>query len=68
MLSSHLSWQGRPSQPNPRQSNPVTMTLRLQSGGPAYDMAGAGITATTDNNGMFDVSVGTLPPASIIGA
>ena len=36
------------------------MTLRLQSGGPAYEWPGPGITATTDSSGVFTVPVGSL--------
>ncbi|MFL5732727.1 MAG: dockerin type I domain-containing protein [Chloroflexia bacterium] len=60
VLVSHLNWEGRPSQPSPRQSSPVTMTLRLASGGPAYEWPGPGITATTDNNGIFTVPLDSL--------
>ena len=36
------------------------MTLRLESGGPAYEWPGPGITATTDSRGVFTVPVASL--------
>ena len=56
-LVGHVTLQGRGTQPNPRQSVPVTLTLRLQSGGPDSEYS-----TTTDASGFFTV---TAPSAGI---
>jgi hypothetical protein len=48
-ISGHVTWQGPPSQPNARQVLPISMTLQLQSGGPATECAGL----STDPDGIF---------------
>ncbi|MFL5731609.1 MAG: dockerin type I domain-containing protein, partial [Chloroflexia bacterium] len=53
-LTGHITTQGRPTQPNGLQSVPVTLTLRLASGGPDNEYS-----ATTDASGFFTVSVPT---------
>ncbi|MFL5732823.1 MAG: dockerin type I repeat-containing protein [Chloroflexia bacterium] len=56
-LVGHVSYMGRPAQPDPASILPVTLTLRLQNGGPQIDYAGL----TTDASGFFTVPVGSLP-------
>jgi hypothetical protein len=56
-LVGHVTWQGRPAQPNALQQLPITLTLRLQSGGPEYSYANM----TTDASGFFTPTLGTLP-------
>jgi hypothetical protein len=51
LIQGHVFLQGRPPQPNPRQSVPITFTLRLTSGGPDYNYV-----TTTDDNGVFTVT------------
>src|SRR5205823_3169419 len=60
MLVGHVTWQGRPPQPNALQALAITLTLRLQSGGPASEYTGM----TTDASGFFTVPVGSLPGGS----
>jgi hypothetical protein len=55
-----VTWQGRPAQPNALQAIAITLTLRLQSGGPANEYTGL----TTDASGYFTVPVGTLAPGA----
>ncbi|MFL5733991.1 MAG: dockerin type I domain-containing protein, partial [Chloroflexia bacterium] len=57
VLVGHVTWQGRPPQPNALQALPISLTLRLASGGPASEYTGL----TTDASGFFTVPVGTLP-------
>lgn len=56
-LAGHVTWQGRPAQPNALQQLAITLTLRLASGGPDNEYTGM----TTDASGFFTVSVGSLP-------
>jgi hypothetical protein len=56
VLVGHVTWQSRP-QPDPRSAIPITLTLRLQAGGPSYEFTGM----TTDANGVFTVTVVSLP-------
>jgi hypothetical protein len=51
IVRGHVFLQGRPSQPSPRQSVPITFTLRLASGGPDYNYV-----ASTDDSGVFTVT------------
>jgi hypothetical protein len=53
LLVGHVTWQGRPAQPNSVQQIPLTLTLHLQAGGPNLEYAGM----TTDASGFFTVSV-----------
>jgi hypothetical protein len=52
-----VTWEGRPAQPNPLQELPISLTLRLASGGPYYDYP----YQNTDASGYFTVSVAGLP-------
>ncbi len=54
VLVGHVTWQGRPAQPNALQQVPVTLTLKLGTTEVNY------ATQTTDANGFFTVSVGSL--------
>jgi len=54
-----VSWQGRP-QPYPRSAIAITLTLRLQSGGPSSEYT----RMTTDASVVFTVPVGSLPSGS----
>jgi hypothetical protein len=54
VLVGHVTWQGRPSQPNALQQLPITLTLRTGSTDFNYQPQ------TTDANGFFTVSVGSL--------
>ncbi|MFL5734141.1 MAG: dockerin type I domain-containing protein, partial [Chloroflexia bacterium] len=56
-LVGHVTWQGRPAQPNALQQVAITMSLRLASGGPDNEYAG-----TTDARGFFTSTVSGLPP------
>ncbi|MFL5732470.1 MAG: hypothetical protein ACJ78Q_04655, partial [Chloroflexia bacterium] len=56
-IRGHLVWQGRPPQPNPLQQLPLTITLRLQGGGPATELTGL----TTDASGTFIADVTSVP-------
>src|SRR5438045_5806640 len=55
-LLGHVTWQGRPMQPNQLQSLPITLTLR-SAGGAAYEYPNR----MTDANGYFTVTVDTVP-------
>jgi hypothetical protein len=57
LLVGHITWQGRPPQPNALQALPISLTLRLSAGGPDNEYTGL----TTDASGFFTVSVGILP-------
>src|SRR4051794_3314127 len=57
ILDGHVTWEGRPSQPNLLQQLPISLTLRLTTGGPYYDYIGM----TTDGNGHFTVPLPGLP-------
>jgi hypothetical protein len=54
-FSGHVTWEGRPAQPNALQALPLTLTLTL--GGNSYDFTGL----TTDANGNFSVAVDSVP-------
>jgi len=58
----HLTWQGiaQPSSRNTTET--VTATLRLVSGGPAYEYTGY----TTDANGVFTLPVGSVPAGTYV--
>jgi hypothetical protein len=53
-----VTWQGRPSQPNPLQQLPITLTLKLGTTEIGYGPT------TTDASGVFTVPVGGLPPGN----
>jgi hypothetical protein len=55
LLTGHVTWQGRPAQPNALQQIPVTLTLRSTITQATY------LAQTTDPSGFFTVPVGTLP-------
>jgi hypothetical protein len=57
VLIGHVTWQGRPPQPNELQVLAITLTLRLEGGGPASEYTGM----STDASGFFTVAVGALP-------
>ena len=52
-----MTWQGRLPQPNALQQLAITLTLRLQSGGPDHEYTGM----TTDASGFFTADVSGLP-------
>jgi hypothetical protein len=54
VLVGHVTWQGRPSQPNALQQLPITLTLKLGTSETNYP------TQTTDASGYFTVGVGGL--------
>lgn len=54
LLLGHVTWQGRPSQPNTRQQLPITLTLK--SGTTEVDYPDQ----STDTSGYFTVDVGTV--------
>src|SRR5436190_2082110 len=56
LLVGHVTWQGRPAQPDPLQHLPVTLTLKL--GGAEVNYPGQ----TTDANGTFTTSLAGLSP------
>src|SRR5207245_6964722 len=56
-LMGHATWDGRQSQPDPSQILPISLTLRLKTGGPYYDYP----LQNTDEYGRFTVSVAGLP-------
>lgn len=58
VLTSHLTWQGPPAQPDPRQQLPVTLTLRSESAQVDYP------SQDTDPAGYFTVSLGSLAPGT----
>ncbi len=55
LMVGHVTWQGRPPQPNARQQVPISMSLALGSTQVNY----TGI--ATDPNGFFTVTVGSVP-------
>jgi spore coat protein A len=57
ILVGHAIWQGAPAQPHTRQQQPITLTLRLQTGGPYYNYS----TQTTDSSGFFTVTLSGIP-------
>jgi len=58
VLNGHVTWQGRPAQPNSLQQLPITLTLKLGATEVSYT------NLTTDASGMFAVQVGSLPAGS----
>jgi hypothetical protein len=56
-LVGHVTWQGRPAQPSSLQQLPITVTLRLASGGPDNEYTDL----TTDAGGVFTLPLGSLP-------
>jgi FtsP/CotA-like multicopper oxidase with cupredoxin domain len=57
ILVGHVTWQGAPAQPNVKQQQPITLTLRLQTGGPYYDYP----SQNTDSGGFFTVTLSGVP-------
>ncbi len=55
VLVGHVIWQGRPTQPDPLQALPITLTLTL--GNQNHEFTGL----TTNPNGNFTVDVSALP-------
>jgi hypothetical protein len=55
VLTGHVTWQGRPAQPNALQQLPITLTLKLGATETAFGPI------TTDAFGFFTVPMGTLP-------
>jgi hypothetical protein len=58
VLVGHVTWQGRPAQPNTFQQVPITLTLKIGSLEANYPAQ------TTDASGYFTVSVASLPPGT----
>ncbi len=56
-IMGHGTWEGRRPQPDPSQMLPISLTLRLTTGGPYIDYP----LQTTDASGQFTVSVAGLP-------
>jgi hypothetical protein len=56
VLVGHVTWQGRPAQPNALQVLPLTLTLKSAVQEVNYPLQ------YTDAGGFFTTSVGTLPP------
>jgi hypothetical protein len=56
LLVGHVTWQGRPAQPNSLQQLPITLTLRPASGGVSTEYP----SQNTDSSGYFTVSLGSL--------
>jgi hypothetical protein len=54
-LVGHVTWQGRPAQPNALQALPITLTLKLGGAETNYS------SLTTDASGFFTVPVTGLP-------
>ncbi len=55
VLIGHVNWQGPPAQPNARQQQPITLTLKLGATEVNYP------SQSTDASGFFTVSLGSLP-------
>ncbi len=55
IVQGHVTWEGRPAQPNALQALPISLTLK--SGATEVDYTGL----TTDSSGNFSVNVGALP-------
>jgi hypothetical protein len=55
VLIGHVTWQGRPAQPNAGQQVPITLTLKSAGGETNYPAQ------TTDARGYFTSSVAALP-------
>ena len=58
VLVGHVTWQGRPAQPNAGQQLPITLTLKLGTTETNYPVQ------TTDARGYFTVALGTLAPGT----
>jgi len=58
MLVGHVTWQGRPAQPNPLQQLPITITLKLGTTELNY------ASQATDVSGFFTVPVSSLASGS----
>lgn len=56
-IRGHVNWDGRDSQPDPAQMLPISLTMRLTTGGPYIDY----ILQTTDASGIFTVSAAGVP-------
>jgi hypothetical protein len=56
LLVGHVTWQGRPTQPDPRQQLPITLTLRLGNN-PEVDYP----VQNTDASGYFTQTISALP-------
>jgi hypothetical protein len=54
-LVGHVTWQGPPAQPDPRQQLPLTLTLKLGSTETNYPVQ------NSDSSGFFTVSVAGMP-------
>jgi hypothetical protein len=57
VIRGHGTWEGRQPQPDPSQILPISLTLRLTTGGPYVDYP----LQNTDASGLFTVSVAGLP-------
>jgi glucose/arabinose dehydrogenase len=55
VLRGHVTWEGRPAQPNALNQLPITLTLRLGATSTSYPNLSA------DASGVFTVPVSTLP-------
>ncbi len=55
IIVGHVTWQGPPAQPNARQQQPITLTLKLGTTEVNYP------SQNTDASGFFTVSLGSLP-------
>jgi phosphatidylserine/phosphatidylglycerophosphate/cardiolipin synthase-like enzyme len=58
VLVGHVTWQGRPAQPNAFQQVAITLTLKVGATEVNYP------TRNTDSSGFFTVSVGALAPGT----
>src|SRR5439155_3578894 len=54
VITGHVTWQGRPAQPNALQQLPITLTVKMGTTEVNYP------TQTTGASGNFTVPVGTL--------
>lgn len=59
LLVGHVTWQGRPNQPDPRQQMPLSLTLKLGQSEMNY------IGMTTDASGFFTVSLPANAPSGL---
>lgn len=60
LLVGHVTWQGRPAQPNALQQLPISLTLRSGANYADYP------STTTDASGFFTVSVASLPKSTYV--
>jgi hypothetical protein len=60
LLVGHVTWQGRPAQPNVLQQLPLTLTLKMGASEVNYPIE------TTDASGYFTVSVSSLTNGSYV--